>query len=372
MSGPDNIELEASESQLGKATQDPFAGCSFFEEVQPPASLNTPAAPPVEPKDADKGLVNIALGTLRLNGWYCHADESYRSFVMTVKIRTPRRGVIATDTFRVFADNGVLYFEQIVLELPLTAVMQMPILEALNQINQRSISSVFVLQEHGVAMRHALIPRTKQEGCFSVAMMIQTMRQMYHDRRNALSLLRAVVESCGTLDPLAISRAFATPAAPGPLTSLNLLEAENLANFAGFFTINDGRQVFLARQRVPPQLCPVRLTCGPGFLKGEVTIGEIKNGKQHWTAMPSRLQNLLKHNSAAKSMDMYQQINAINYRPGLLRIVAVMKSIVAMGMTFPTDQDMSVEQFKVFGNMLLSYAENGAKATPMPASRRAG
>ena len=369
MNSADNIELEAQEESVGRATRDPFAGVSFFEEVLPSPSLTTPAAPPVQPKDPDKALVNTALGTLRLNGWYCQPDPSYKSFVMTVKIRTPRRGVIATDSFRVFADNGLLYFEQVVLDLPLTAVTQMPILETLNQINQRSVSSVFVLQEAGIAMRHGMIPRTAQEGRFSVAMMVQTMRQMYHDRRNALSLLRTVVENCGTLDPLAISRAFSTPAAPGPLTSLNLYEAENLANFAGFVTINDGKQVFLSRDKQPPENCKVRLTCGAGFLRGEVVIGQVRNGKHAWTAMPTRLQKMIKANSAVKSMELYQQINAINYRPGLLRVVTSLKTISALNMVFPTDQDMSVEQFKIFGTQLLNYADGETKSTPMVLGR---
>ncbi len=369
MNSPDNIELEAHEESVGRATPDPFAGVSFFEDVRTSPSLSTPAAPPVQPKDPDKALVNTALGTLRLNGWYCQADPSYKSFVMTVKIRTPRRGVIATDTFRVFADNGLLYFEQLVLDLPLTAVTQMPILETLNQINQRSLSSVFILQETGVAMRHALIPRTPQEGLFSVAMMVQTMRQMYHDRRNALSLLRTVVENCGTLDPLAISRAFSSPAAPGPLTSLNLYEAENLANFAGFVTINDGRVVHLSREKMPPDQCRVKLTCGQGHLRGEVLIGHVRNGKHAWTSMPTRLQKLIKANPSVRSMELFQQINSINYRPGLMRIITSLKTISAISMVFPTDQDMSVEQFKIFGTTLLNYAEDSSKALALTMDR---
>ena len=331
-------------------------------------SLTTPPAPPVQPKDADKALVNTALGTFRLNGWLCQEDQEYRSFVVSVKVRSQQRGVLSTENFRVYAENGVLYFDQLALDLPFSAIGGLPIMETLNEINQRSVSSVFMLGTSGIAIRHAMIPRGKEDGYFSAAMLVQTLRQMYHDRRNGLSLLRQVMES-RMLDPLFIARAFANPVLPTPAGGLTLEQAENLANFAGFITINDGRQLYLSRDKMPPDRCPVRVNCGSGMLRGHTVIGDVQNGKFSWKFMPSRLRSLIKTDSASK---IHERLNALNLRHSPVRYVAARKSLVAMSMAFATDQDITVEQFKQFASALLEHSENGAKAVPLTLTRRAG
>jgi hypothetical protein len=263
---------------------------------------------------------------------------------MDVQFKTPRRGVIGNDRFCVYAYEGLLYFEQCILELP-TLPADTPILEALNQINLRAIGSTFTLDANGVNMRHCMIPRGKDEGYMTSAMIVQTVRQMFYDRRCALSLLRQVVES-RAIDPVAVAKTFERVAAPNPNASLTLPQIENLASFAGYYTHVFNNQIYLARSIMPPGLCPVRLSAGPGFMRGETTIGEVKSG------FSSRIGNLIKVSKTSASK-IHENLNNMNLEPNLLRYVTSLKSILAIVMSFPTDKDMTVEQFRSFAEALL-------------------
>jgi hypothetical protein len=338
----DEIVLESEVDNSRRGANDPFAGFKFDGPGMSRQRVEAPAAPPVEPKDPDKALTNIALGILRFNGWPCQEGSDYRSFVMDVQFRTPKRGVIATDRFCVWADQGVLYFEQPVLDLP-TLPEDTPLLEALNQINLHSVGSMFTFIDNCVSMRHVMIPRSKTEGYMTSAMIVQTIRQMFYDRRCALSLLRQVVET-RQLDPLCVAKTYQRAVAPAPIASLTLSQAENLANFAGYHTQNDGKQIFLSRSIMPRQMCPVRLIPCSGFLRGETTIGEVRTG------MSARLKELIK---GRKSQVVYEHLNNMNLDPNPLRYVSSMKSVIAMSTFFPTDKDMTVEQFRIFAETLL-------------------
>jgi hypothetical protein len=305
---------------------------------------------------------------LRLNGWFCQEDQEYRSFVVSVKVRSAQRGILSSENFRVYAENGVLFFDHLALDLPLSAIGQIPIMETLNEINQRSVSSVFILGTHGIVIRHAMVPRTKDEGYFSSAMLVHTLRQMYHDRRNGISLIRQVMET-RVLDPLAIARAFSNPLLPTPAGGLTLDQADNLANFAGFMTISDGQKLYVSKEKMPPDRCPLRVNCGSGILRAHTVLSDIQNGKFSWKFVPSRLRSFMRGDTASK---IHDRLNALNSRPSVVRYVVARRALVALCMAFPTDQDITIDQFKLLAGALFEHADNGGKVAPIPVARRAG
>ncbi|HYF51207.1 MAG TPA: hypothetical protein VEJ63_17460, partial [Planctomycetota bacterium] len=258
LSLPDKIEMNGDDHDLRRMTRENEFADAASSPPRPAVSVSalTPAAPLLPPKDPDKALANTALGMLRLQNWPCTEEPGYRSFKMTVRFKSPTRGVVANDEFRVFADNGLLFFEQLVLEVP--DLPGIPLLETLNEINQYSVAATFFLKADGVYMRHAIIPRAKEDSVFSVRTLLQSLRQMYHDRRHALSLLRQVVETA-VLEPMVVARAFAYPLTPGNVSCGTLEDLADLARFSGYCVNKDSRQVFLSRDSMQPDRCPVRL-----------------------------------------------------------------------------------------------------------------
>lgn len=338
---PDDIELENPEAErVGDV-----ARASVIRFAQPPA------AEPVAPKDPDKALANVALGLLRLNGWPCQEEPGYRSFKVTVKYRSAARGVIDTDQIHIFAQNGLLYFEQVVLELP--SLPGIPILEAINEINQRSLSSVFVVCSAGVLQRHALVPRSPDDGFFSAKMITLTIRQMYHDRRHALSFLRQVVET-GKIEPMVVRRTFAQPAAPNALPSLDQEGLIDLAEFASFVAHRNGPAVLLDRQLRQPEKCPVLLTAHSTHILAQIVVGHVGNVQSLWKYVPAKVRQ--RFSEAAGFLnpnDLLRRVNLANREPGLLRFVVVDRSIVAQAVLYPIDDAITVEQFRTFADQLL-------------------
>jgi hypothetical protein len=66
------------------------------------------------------------------------------------------------------------------------------------------------------------------------------------------------------------------------------------------------------------------------------------------------------------------QLNALNLKAGLLRFVCVKHQAVATAAAFPTDQTMTVEQFKVFASALLDCAQHSVPAAPKELVKLAG
>lgn len=365
---PDKIELETPPLNVQHIdTEAIFARGSGAAPQSP--SVATPAAAPTQAKDPDKALTNVALGMLRLQNWPCQEEPGYRSFKMTVRFKTPTRGVVATDSFRVFAEGGILFIEQLVLELP--PLPGTPLLEAINEINLRSVSSVFWLCKEGVMMRQALIPRSVDDGFFTSRMLMQALRQMYHDRRHALSLLRQVVET-RIVDPIVVATAFEHALAPNNIAGLWLDQLADLASFGGYHVHRDEKQIYLSREAVPPERCPLRMTANSGFIRGWVMLGDVVNGKDVWTFVPPKLRTLIKGKPAStKNAELYERINTLNQTRGLLRFVVAMRSIAAVAQAFPTDQNITIEQLTTFVDTLLEHSSTGTKQESGPVRKLA-
>ena len=356
-------EFEGDDVDLRRIARENEFADAAISPPRPAVSVSalTPAAPVLPPKDPDKALANVALGMLRLQNWPCQEEDGYRSFKMQVRFKTPTRGVVANDEFRVFAENGVLFFEQLVLELP--ELPGVPLLEAINEINQYSVAATFFLKADGVYMRHALIPRAKEDTVFSVKTLLQSLRQMYHDRRHALSLLRQVVET-GVLEPVVVARAFAFPLTPGNVSCGTLEDLSDLARFSGYCVSKDSRQVYLSRDSIQPDRCPVRLTINDGYIRGFVTMGDCFNGKHHWTLVPPQLRDFIRGALSQTfggndTAEIYQRLNLMNQQPGLSRYIVSMRSIFAVAHAVPTDMWLTVEQFKILAERLLDHAAVG-------------
>lgn len=341
--------------------------------VAPPASpsFTTPAAPPTPLKDLDKALTTSALGIFRLNNWPCQDEPGYRAFTARVKFHSTQLGVTTVDNFRVFGEHGLLILESPVLELP--ALPGVPVLEALNEINQRAVSSVFVHDARGVAMRCALVPRAREEGFLTGAMILQALRQMNHDRRHALSLLRTVVES-GRLDPVEVARAFAQPLAPCALRSFTLDQALDLALFAGFHAQEHAGQAAISRTDISPERRAVRLAATPGFLRGWADLGDPSQGNPAWALVPNKIRSLCTNLRflAGRPEETLAQLNMLNANAGLVRFVLVRKHILATTTAFPTDQLMTVEMFRAWVGTLLDCAEQHVPAAARQPARLAG
>jgi len=366
---PETIELEKSEGECW-STRDDFFDCTLRAAPKVSnTSLNTPAAPPTTAKDPDKALTNVAIGIFRLNSWPCQEAPGYRSFVAKIKFTSRELGVTSTDNYNVTATGGLLIMESLVLEIP--ELPGIPMIEALNEINQHSVSSVFVLQEQGVVMRHAVIPRPREDGYFTGAMLLQIIRQMNHDRRHALSVLRQVIER-GLVMPEEIAATFAKAAAPCNVPCHALDQLADLAEFAGFCTQNHAGQLAIARERISPARCHTRFTAGNGFLRATVPLGEITKSHYAWRLVPEQLRNLINGKPhAGKPSQLMQQLNLYNRTSGLFHFVATPTQILATAAFFPSDLATTVEEFAIMADALLRLSENGSpKLAPM--SKMAG
>lgn len=366
----DNLELDGGDVGERAARGDDLLSATAHERNQEAkaqaeaedikqiffTSENTPPAPPTQPKDPDKALTNVAIGIFRLKNWPCQEEPGYKAFRAKVKFHSAQLGVTSIDDYRVYASKGLLMLETPVIELP--PLPGVPLLETINEINQRSISSVFYLDTQGVMMRHALIPRPREEGFLTAGMLLQTLRQINHDRRHALTLLREAVES-KKLDPLAIARAFAQPAAASTVRSHSLEEIADLASFAGLHTNTVSGQITISKEVAAPDKCPVRVAALPGFMRGWVTLGEASRSASTWNFIPMSFRELLK-SGRGKPAQILEHINEMNKKAELLRFTYTKRQMVASAAVFPTDAPMSVEQFKVFADLLLIFAAANA------------
>ncbi|MCY3018254.1 MAG: hypothetical protein NTW87_04375 [Planctomycetota bacterium] len=367
----EQVELESDPGPCRRG-RDGSGGQAIMNVAPPPSpSLTTPAAQPTPIRDLDKALTTAALGIFRLNNWPCQDEPGYRAFTARVKFHSTQLGVTTVDDFRVFGERGLLVLESPVLELP--ALPGVPVPEALNEINQRSVSSVFVLDDRGVHMRCALLPRAREEGFLTGAMILQALRQMNHDRRHALSLLRTVVES-GRLDPVEVARAFAQPLAPCALRSFTLDQALDLALFAGFHAQEHAGQVALSRTAISPERRSVRIVATPGFLRGWADLGEPSQANPAWALVPNKIRSLCTNLRflARDPREALEQLNRLNASAGLVRFVLVRKHVLATATAFPTDQLMSVELLKVWAGALVDCAEQNAPAVARPRAKLAG
>ena len=195
-------------------------------------------------------------------------------------------------------------------------------------------------------------------------MLAQTIKQMYYDRRHALSLLRTVIET-QRIEPMNIVEVFSRPVPMSVIGNLSNAQAADLAGFAGFNAQSDPRQVYLSREVCRPEFCPVRLAACPGYLCAWVSLGDTSNGHYTWTSFPKKIRSLFKNvkaMSVGKIGQLYQHLNTLNADSRMLRFVTSRNKIMAMAMLAPTDQPITVEQFKVFADALLDYAETGTQA----------
>jgi hypothetical protein len=361
----DSMLIDASKVDHARAARNDFFAPDLSVGRQLSCSETTPAAKPTQAKDPDKALTNVALGLFRLNNWPCEEEDGYKSFKLTVKFRSPNRGLMSTDVYRVRAENGLLIIESMILDLP--ELPGVPLLEMLNEINQRAVSSVFELSPEGIVMRHTMIPRTREEGYFSARMILQTIRQMFHDRTHALSLLRQVVET-KAIEPLGIASAFAQPIAPCPVPSFNQSQLADIVGFAGFHALNDGKHVLVSRQIKVADRDSVRLVACPGYICGWMSMGNASRGQYAWTHFPKKLRNLFAKGSTSsgKLNQLYEHLNTLNHDARLLRFTAARGEIMAMATLFPTDLPPTVDQFKVFADSLLTFSETGTQ-TPSSA-----
>ena len=338
----------------------------------PSVSRNTPAAPPTQPKDPDKALTNVALGIFRLANWPCQEEPGYRAFTARVKFHSIQLGVTSVDAYRVCAEHGLLIIESLVLELP--DLPGVPILETLNEINQRSVSSTFALTPAGVLMRHAVLPRTREDGYFTGAMILQTLRQMNHDRRHALSLLRTVVEN-GRLEPLEVARAFVQPLAPCALRSHSLDQVADLAAFAGFQVQKLDGQIAVGRNGDGTARAAIHVAACAGYLRGWVKLGEPSPVLGAWTFVPPKLRGLCASIRVLGGNAYHRllgELNVLNAGADLLRFVSVKQQAVATATCFPTDQVVGLEQFKLFADSLLDCVEHSVPAAPKQLVKLAG
>jgi len=361
MASSDDVEMENVSNEVTRAIlHDDFEIEALKEAPGPSASLTTPAAAPVAPKDPDKALTNIAIGIFRLKMWPCQEEPGYKAFRAKVKFHSTQLETTSVDDYRVFAANGLLMMESQVIDLP--QMQNVPVLETINEINLRSVSSVFIMNQHGVYMRHVLIPLTQEEGYLRSGMLLQTLRQMNHDRKHALSLIRQTVEN-KRVDPLAVAKAFANPSAPNTIPCHTMEETMDMASFAGFHAKPYAGQVALSREQLPAEKCSVRIAACPGFLRAWVALGEPSRGGSAWSFVPAAFRDFLKNFKTAKPHEILEHLNELNRNSDLVRFVYAKKQIVATAACFPADQAITVEQFKRYANALLSYAPGTSSAS---------
>jgi hypothetical protein len=300
-------------------------------------------------------LTGVALGIFRLNNWPCHDEPGYKAFTARVKFHSAQLDITSVDDFRVHAEHGLLVLESPVLDLP--SLPGVPLLETLNEINQRAVASTFVREGDSIRMRHAVIPRERDDGYLTGAMILQVLRQMNHDRRHALSLLRTVVET-RLLDPLEVVRAFATPLAPCALRAHTLAQTADLAVFAGYHVHLLGNHLALSRDDVTPDKCPVRVVVAPGLMRGWVNLGELGKLDRARQTMPVLLRGLCDKLSfiAGWPSRLLEHLNDMNRNSRLVRLTYARKYVVATSCLFPTDHVPTVEQFRAFADALLECA----------------
>ncbi len=352
--GDDVLSASAHERNRAQANADAMTKIFY-------ASEDTPPAPPTQPKDPDKALTGVAIGIFRMKNWPCQEEPGYKAFRAKVKFHSAQLNVTSIDDYRVSAAHGLLMLETPAVELP--PLTNVPLLEMINEINQRSISSVFFLTEQGVMMRHALIPMPREDGFLTSGMILQTLRQINHDRRHALSLLREAVE-CKKLDPLAIARAFAEPAAACAVKSDTLEQTADLAGFAGLHTNRLNGQITLSKDIMPADKCAVHMAALPGFVRGWATLDESSRGGAAWNVIPSAFREML-NKVGTKPYKILEQLNEMNRKAELVRFTYTKRKVVASAALFPTDAPTSVEQFKVFAEALLHFAPSEKSAPPL-------
>ncbi|HEY3322716.1 MAG TPA: hypothetical protein VGP72_19830 [Planctomycetota bacterium] len=303
------------------------------------ASMSTPAAPPTQPFDPDKALVNIALGMFRFHNWPCQDEPGFRAFRAKVKFHSSMLGVTTVDDFRVSGTRGLLVLESPVIDLP--QLDDVPLAQAINEINQRSIAATFVQTCDTVTMHRAISPRPREEGVLTSGLILQTLRQMNHDRRHALTIIRRTVEE-RRVDHPSVQAAFAQPAAPCAMPALSLQQVDDLARRCGYRAWRIGDELLLSRELTSAERCRVRISACAGFLRGWVAPASV---------VPA---------SVPAGTAQVERANELNRVPGLVRYVVSRKQMTATAACFPTDQPLSQAEFKAFVEALMNEASGSA------------
>ena len=330
----------------------------------------TPPAPPVQAKDPDKALANTALGVLRLNNWECKEDDDYRSFTVTVKIRSQKNNVLHSENYRVTADNGLLVIEVPVLALAPEPANALQLLMVLNDLNMFAVGGVLLLTTQGIVMRHAMIPHSQQDGYFNVKMLQHCLRQIEFDRRRARTVLQPLAEF-KDYDPFAAEAAFKTAIAPGPVSVLSPKELLELAIAAGYSVHSDPRHLCIARPPAKADLSKVHLVSQNGHVRGTVSVGVITSAKYVFSRCPARIRQSVEGSTdwpSGKIDQLYWLLNTLNHVSGVIKFVAMDKRIVATATHFPTDRQMDTNQFTVMANALIECAEASASHGQSPSA----
>ncbi len=298
----------------------------------------------VTSQDADRALTQLARAICCFRNWPCEDDAGGGGFRVKVQYHSVTSGVSRTDEFHVAGHNGVLTLTSPVIEVPNLPIEF--IVELVNDLNLRSIGAALMYSDSQIFLRQAIAPRSYADGVLTTGMLVQTLRQISVDRRNALTVLRHAF-AYGSIAQRQIDAAFAQPCAPSGFPTPNQEQAAQLAAQAHYhWRITDCLELSGATGEHP-----VRVQAGPGFLRGLVVLHAAGCAAPSWAASFDKLVQ-----GAAGEAAILQNINDINREASLARLVYYEKQLMALATCYPTDQVIGVDQFKTFGDALLNIA----------------
>ena len=359
---PDEIQLQTPAFGVERS---PWLDMGLQEAPSPQAALDSkaasddiPAAPKTVPKDLDKAITSYALGLFRVNGWPCMELEGYRAFIVKAAFRDSKTGNKDVANITVSASGGVLTFETVVLPLP--APPWNVLREAINALNLCCGGAVFVLRECGIAARNRLLPGGGDVASFTVEDIMQSLRQLNHDRKLALPILEEAVRDA-RLSPTSIELTFSGPLLPNVVPT-GFDQLYDLCQSSGYHAVRDGDMIGLSTTPCPFNQCLVQASSVGGVVRLWTVLGEDVEAlmaSDRWQYVRQVLRTLSRESPALTPTQLNQlleRLNSLNDTSGLIRYVWSNGKVYAMAVVPASGKELAVEDLQCFAQALFRCA----------------
>lgn len=371
LEGLDNLQLEIEAEAITRSLwKDDRAVIQEVEHeedsaepagtVQPePGEVDLAADSALDMHAECEALCDYALALFQDLGWACERWDDYHAFSMRAQVANPVSGKADTVNLTVSSMGGILSFETVAMNLPEPPWHRLR--EAMNHLNFCSNSSVFLLRECGVVVRHCVVPR-KAEEWFTSAELMLAVRRLNYDRAVALSLLEPVART-GLIDYPAIRRSLQKPLTVRHTRPVSLAQLDELNKFVGYRAASDETTMHLAKDRRPPERCPVHLQISEGALRVWAVPGV--GGSSAWPGLKWGIVRQVMRNfgkdgeplSRSQSGRLLERLNALNETASVLRFVWHQGQILALAAYPPTECDLPVERYHLIVEALMRCAQ---------------
>ncbi|MCK6473166.1 MAG: hypothetical protein L6R28_15585 [Planctomycetes bacterium] len=377
LQGLDNLQLEVEAEAITRSLWKDDRAILNDVEHEDETNETPVAAAPAQPAAAADGEVDLAAGAgLDLHaecealcdyamalfqdlGWACERWDDFHAFSMRAQVANPATDKADSVNVTVSSMGGILSFETVAMALPEPPWHRLR--EAMNHLNFCSNSSVFLLRECGVVVRHCVVPR-KGEEWFTSAELMLAVRRLNYDRAVAVSLLEPVART-GLIDYPAIRRSLQKPLTLHHTRPVSHAQLEALSKFVGYRAAWDETTMHLSKDRRPPERCPVHLQIAEGALRVWAVPGS--SGSSAWPGLKWGIVRQVMRNfgkdgeplSRSQAGRLLERLNALNETASVLRFVWNQGQILALATYPPTERDLPVERYHLIVEAMMRCAQ---------------